>query len=427
MNVTFDNLGGNSSLGFVESFMAHYSCRICTLTKEETRQMTREDTTKFRTRESYDEIIKQILTGQNIDYKESLGLKRMCYLNNLKYFHILDNFNLDIFHDLMEGTVPLTLKLFFEFAIKHRVFTEKELVNAFQYFDYGSLNKMCIPSAINLNRRNLGQNASQTRCILLNMPFVLYPYKQNENLMNVWKCITSMQKIVRIVYSPTIDHDHFNLLTEIIPEHLEKFKECFEVDLTPKQHNMSHMPTAISNVGPLVHMSTLKFEAKHKEFSSVVKKKPNFKNVSKSLAQSYEMRKFDKCYLNQIKIGNKSKLKSNEINQDLFSIFDLGKLSEFKSLKFNSNYYEKGLFLKDNEFFYRIEKVLKYESEYFFLSTQYNGISFDEFLNSVNIEEKIPTVHMLLCLSRMAYKKSHSERKIGNSLYIISESIEIKM
>lgn len=89
MNVTFDNLGGNSSLGFVESFMAHYFCRICTLTKEETKAMTSEDTTKFRTRQSYDDTVKQILSGQNLDYKESLGVKRMCYLNNLKYFHIL--------------------------------------------------------------------------------------------------------------------------------------------------------------------------------------------------------------------------------------------------------------------------------------------------------------------------------------------------
>lgn len=125
--------------------------------------MVTEDSTKLRTRESYDEIVKRIVPGQDLDYKETLGVKRLCYLNKLKYFHIVDNFNLDIFHDFMEGAVPLLLKLFFDHSIKHRVFTEKQLINAFLYFDYGQLNKNYIPSAINL-----------TQCILLNMPFVLY-------------------------------------------------------------------------------------------------------------------------------------------------------------------------------------------------------------------------------------------------------------
>lgn len=289
VNVTFDNLGGNSSFGFVESFMAHYFCRICTLTKDETKRMIREDTTKLRSRESYDEIVKQIVPGQNLDYKETLGLKRLCYLNNLKYFHIMDNFNLDIMHDLMEGAVPLLLKLFFEHGINHQVFTEKKLGNAFLYFDYGLLNKSCIPSAINLTRRNLGQNASQIRCILLNMPFVLFSYKHNENLVKAWECIISMQQIVRIVYSPIIDSRSFNLLEELTPKHLQHVKECFQVELTPKQHNMTHMHSSIAMVGPLVHMSTLKFEMKHKEFSSDVRKMQNYKNVSQSLAKNYQI------------------------------------------------------------------------------------------------------------------------------------------
>lgn len=425
MNVTFDNLGGNSSLGFVESFMAHFFCRICTLTKEETKQAITENTFKLRTRESYDETINQIALGQSLDYKESLGIKRLCYLNNLKYFHIVDNFNLDIFHDFMEGAVPLLLKLFFEQGINRRVFTEKEIVNAFLCFDYGPLNTNCIPSAINLSRRNLGQNASQTRCILLNMPFVLYSYKHNEKLS--WNCICSMQKIVRIVYSPIIDHDHLNVLRESIPDHLENVKKCFEVELTPKQHNMTHIPTSISMVGPLVHMSTLKFETKHKEFSSDVRRMQNYKNVSQSLVKNYQTKNMKNCYKNQIKTGRKTVARIADIHKDLFSSFDTSKLFELKSVKFNRYYYEKGLFLKNSDFFYRIEMVLIYESEYYFLCTEYFGIAFDEFLNSLKISENSPKIYKLLCLSHMLYKKSHSHRNLENSLYIIAESIEINV
>lgn len=227
------------------------------------------------------------------------------------------------------------------------------------------------------------------------------------------------------MYSPSIDRVHFGLLQEMIPKHLEDFKDCFNTEFTPKQHNMTHIPASISMAGPLVHMSTLKFETKHKEFSSFIRKKPNFINVSKSLAQGYKTKDFNNCFQNQIETGKSVRLKIDEIHKNLFNNFDLSKTYELNSLKFNSYYYKKGLFLKDGNSFYRIEKVLLFESEYYFLCTEFTGILFDEFLNSLNIKESIPKTVRLLCLSKMSYKKSHTERRIGNSLYIISESIEI--
>lgn len=52
---------------------------------------------------------------------------------------------------------------------------------------------------------------------------------------------------------------------------------------------------------------------------------------------------------------------------------------------------------------------------------------YDEFLNSLSVEENIPKTYKLLRHSKLLYKKSHSHRQLGNSLYIIAESTEIKM
>lgn len=232
---------------------------------------------------------------------------------------------------------------------------------------------------------------------------------------------------VRIVYSPIIDSSSFNLLKELTPKHLEQMKESFKVVLTPKQHNMTHMHTSISMVGPLVHMSTLKFEMKHKEFSSDVRKMQNFKNVSQSLAKNYQMKSMKKCYKNQIKIGRRTRSKMTAIYHNFVANFDHSKLFELKSLKHNSHYYEKGLFIKDNELFYKIENILSYESEYYFFCIEYTGIKFDEFLNSLSIAENIPKIYKLLCHSKMLYKKSHLHRQLENSLYIIAETIEINI
>lgn len=425
MNVTFDNLGGNSSLGFVESFAAHFFCRICTVIKEETKLKTREDSNMLRSRESYDEIVSKIVCGEQLDFKESRGITRFCYLNNLKYFHIVDNFNLDIFHDLMEGSIPLLLEQFIRYGISGKVFTEREIVDAFSFFDYGPLNKKCIPSTISLTKRNIGQNASQTRCVMFNIPFVLNAYKDNEKLSNAWKCIGTMMKIIRIVYSPIICEDDLKMLEDLISDHLNSVIECFHVELIPKQHFMTHMPTAIRMVGPLIHNSTLKFEMKHKVFSSYVRKTQNYKNVSKSLAENYQLKTLSNCYQNKIATGRKMRLNIDDNYKDLFEMFDLGKWTELRSLTFNSDHYEKGLYLKNEDFFYKIEKVFLNELDYFFLCVLYNSNSFDDFLNSRNIEENIPKKYELLCHSQMSYKKSHSERKLGNNLYIISESIQI--
>lgn len=87
----FDNLGANQSLGFVESFSSEYFCRFCTATKKETKVMTMEDQSKLRTTESYNENLKVVADSAKIDFKKTMGLKRSCALNDLKFFHIIEN------------------------------------------------------------------------------------------------------------------------------------------------------------------------------------------------------------------------------------------------------------------------------------------------------------------------------------------------
>lgn len=48
-----NNLGLHSVLGFVESFNAKYSCRICRANKEQMKQMCSEDVSILRNEENY--------------------------------------------------------------------------------------------------------------------------------------------------------------------------------------------------------------------------------------------------------------------------------------------------------------------------------------------------------------------------------------
>jgi hypothetical protein len=46
VSTTFDNLGGNSMLGFAESFSATYCCRFCTIEKSLRKESWQEDVSK---------------------------------------------------------------------------------------------------------------------------------------------------------------------------------------------------------------------------------------------------------------------------------------------------------------------------------------------------------------------------------------------
>lgn len=55
-------------------------------------------------------------------------------------------------------------------------------------------------------------------------------------------------------------------------------------------HYMIHYPRLILSYGPLVHLSCLRFEAKHQYFKRVATVLGNFKNITKTLARRHQFR-----------------------------------------------------------------------------------------------------------------------------------------
>lgn len=89
--LSFDNLGGNSSLGLVESFQAFFYCRICELPKEKCQKYAEEDPHVLRSKSNYMERLATIETSEKVNYSQTKGVKRLCALNDLNYFHLVEN------------------------------------------------------------------------------------------------------------------------------------------------------------------------------------------------------------------------------------------------------------------------------------------------------------------------------------------------
>lgn len=74
-------------------------------------------------------------------------------------------------------------------------------------------------------------------------------------------------------------------LKHLIVEHHIVFKELYPSKSLLPKHFMVHYPRCIRQIGPLIHIWSMRFEAKHTFFKDCVKK---FKNLTVSLANKHQ-------------------------------------------------------------------------------------------------------------------------------------------
>lgn len=427
VNFTFDNLGGNQVLGFAESPGVSYPCRTCLCTKEETQYVTVDQPDKHRTIDSYNEAIEIINNAGNIDYKATKGIREFCVLNELPDFHILDNLNADIMHDLCEGTISILLSNVFKRLVESKMISEKGLNDLVSFFNYGVLNRHHIPSTISFEKKNLNQNASQTKCLLYHLPYIFAEFKTHDVFKDLWTCVHSLLEIVTICYSSKIKESDLVKLEVAVKCHLECMIRTFKIKLIRKHHHMTHCAHIIRNVGPLVHMSALRFETKHKELKKISKTTNNFRNINKTIANRHVERSLMKnVYENTITHGVMRALNSQlqQKFQELLSEFSDRKFAHTKWLQINSHYYEPGLILKYIDFF-EILCILRNNEEFYFICSKYEYSEYDAFLNSIIIEKNTPEHLFLLEYSKLNCKKSFEKKVMDDKILLIVDCLDI--
>lgn len=427
-----DNLGSNVALGFVANFSkAHYYCRFCMCSREEVQSVCREIPEKIRTKETHDEHLAIIADSSKVDLKLTKGVVRDCYLNKLKYYHMIDNMVPDIMHDLDEGAIPFLMKELFVWITKEKIYSEKIIASKAQFFDYGFLNKKNTPSLIHFEKENLNQNASQLLCLFRRLPFMLYEKKNDEKLKSVWVTVTSLLRIVQIAYSTKIDEEDLINLTNHVEIHLENYVKFFNRNLRFKQHNMIHYARIIPKMGPIKWMAMKRIESKHQDLKNRVSGK-NFINLPKSICESHQnhIATVQQVYTNQVIQSGQQDL--NETfkleNKDLLEQhFNAGEnINEMKKLKYNGIQYCQGLFVHSNNSMYKILKILDAQSNIFFFCSQFDFVSYDDFLNSIKISQSEPNMFNILSFENLNNKEVYESCILNEEFYIILDTLALK-
>ena len=284
--ITGDNLGMHAILGFTESFSGRYFCRLCLIEKNDAQIIYNEDDPKIilRGKELFEMHCNELQSDPQM--LSVFGLKKNSSLNSLQFFHVSHNFSLDIMHDILEGVAQFELKLLLEY-LSENVLSKPDLLSRIYAFDYGYVERKNRPTRINLDSigNNIGLNSIQTLCLVRNIPLLfgdIVP-EGNQN----WFLLLLLLQIINIIFSPSVTLGMTVLLKHLIMEHHELFKALYpHRNLIPKHHFMIHYPSCIRKIGPLIHMWSMRFEAKHRIFKNTLK---NFKNITKSLAKKHQM------------------------------------------------------------------------------------------------------------------------------------------
>lgn len=273
-------------LGFTESFSSRYFCRSCLIEKDDAQKVYSEDDPKIILRQK--ELFEMHCNVLESDPQKSsaFGLKKNSSLNSLQFFHVCDNFSFDIMHDVLEGVAQYELKLLMEY-LSENVLSKPDLLCRVYAFDYGYVERKNRPTRVNLESsgNNIGLNSIQTLCLVRNIPLLFGDVVPQGN--KNWSLLLLLLQIINIIFSPSVTLGMTVLLKHLIKEHHELFKELYPGrNLIPKHHFMIHYPSCIRKIGPLIHMWSMRFEAKHRIFKNTLK---NFKNITKSLAKRHQM------------------------------------------------------------------------------------------------------------------------------------------
>lgn len=429
IQATSDNLGANTGLGFFAGFSkGPYYCRICECSKEMCDQLTTQDQSKIRTIAAYNEQLNQISESSKICGKATKGIKYYCQLSDSKYYHILSNPTVDIMHDVNEGVIPYCLSSVFKYLADEKIISMDKLNSLTKFFDYGIINEKNKPSEINLEKANLGQNATQSHCLLKFLPFILFDYLNEEKVSMVWKCIESLLRIVAIIYSSEISEKDCSDLEIETTTFLDDFRRLFNKRLIPKMHFILHYAYVIRKCGPLVLMNMFRYEAKHKQLKNFISNSKNFRNIYKTMANKHQQvlasRGF--TYTDETKFSTLIPLSETFVatNRIILNDYNVHDLSEVKSYKLNQYEFRRGFFIICNQFPWKISNTLiTHDAQILLVCTKCMVTHLARPLNSFVIDECIGCEKKVFKLEDLEIKQTFELIEKNGNKFLIIDSV----
>lgn len=219
----------------------------------------------LRNKRNYNEDVAKKNSKLTGIYEESI-------FNTVNLFHVVENYSVDIMHDIYEGIGNYNMCHIILQLINLKFFNLETLNNRKQHFNYGSseIGNLSGPITI-LNSKKLliKMSAREMQTFIHFFPLIIGDMVPENN--EVWLFLLNFIDITDLILQPAFDDEDIIKLEKCIAYHNTKYVELFNDCLKPKHHFLTHYCNIIRQSGPLKYLWTYNFESKHRELKSYTK------------------------------------------------------------------------------------------------------------------------------------------------------------
>ena len=262
--VVGDNLAMHQIGGFMESFQVGKSCRFCMVPVGELRDGM---VGPARMPESHDEQVAMV--EANPRFSQIYGVKAKSVFGGIGSFHPVTSMPSDIAHDILGGVGKSLLNLLIHHCIHRGYFTLQEANRCLHEFEYKGSDKVNKPCLLT-EKGEVKQTFSQMRCLMRLFPVIFGRYVPEND--GAWEVMLILLRACEYIFAPALRPGHVSMMEDLINQYHEAKKETFPNEhLRPKDHFTLHYASQFIKFGPLVHLWTMRFEAKHNYFIEVFK------------------------------------------------------------------------------------------------------------------------------------------------------------
>lgn len=208
------------------------------------------------------------------------GVHEECVFNRIPSFHVVDNWALDVCHDLQEGVDHYVMLLLIrQFVNIDKYFTIEMLNDRIQFFDYSCDNSNrppeINPSRLQASYDKLKMTASEMDCFVRYFGLIIGDKVPVNN--EYWLLYLRLRSVHDVLMAKSVPRSAANLLLGDAEELCRLYLKL-NGHLEPKFHFLLHYIVALLKCGPPVHYSSIRFESKHqlpKKYMSVSQSRGN--------------------------------------------------------------------------------------------------------------------------------------------------------
>ena len=277
-----DNKGLNDIEGFVRSFTLSHCCRICNAGPTEWKKLKEEDEVLLRSKENHE-------TDMQIRDISKTGVREQCIFNELEGFNVIENGSVDVMHDVFEGVANYDVSKILLHLINEKYFSIDFINDVLNTMDFG-FEKTNLPPNIKfdfLKSNNwLKMSASEMLFFTRYLGLIVGELVPQES--EIWELYIKLREIISIITSPAITAEDLIQLDILISEHHNIYIKYFG-QLKFKFHSVIHYKRMILQNGPLIKISSMRFESKHREIKAIIQATSSRRNILKTVGIRHQL------------------------------------------------------------------------------------------------------------------------------------------